>query len=335
MLTIQIKDGENKVIAVVNNVYNVSIDEEINKGWKLSMKIPVEEWMRKQKIKKWYRISVSYGEKIGDVYHIFDGYITDVTVYTNEIELKAENRLNYIQFRILRSGGTYTWVFIKDIVQAVFTQLNNQLELPFKLWKNDCEKIVSKSFSIGTSFYDVLKFCWESENNLVVRVRNERDWNYLDITENVDIMDGVREYDANYTKGTNIVDWSWTDSMDNIFNFLKTSKGEITNEEFLEETWLLFEKRDSDADLNLAKTTPIPKLSISRDTDWWNITIGNKKNIRLLTWYEWLEMNYLGIIQWRKITVSPNGWIKSEIKISEEWKPDTNILDLVLQNLRK
>jgi hypothetical protein len=49
-------------------------------------------------------------------------------------------------------------------------------------------------------------------------------------------MDGVREYDANYTKGTNIVDWSWTDSMDNIFNFLKTSKGEITNEEFLEET---------------------------------------------------------------------------------------------------
>jgi hypothetical protein len=52
MLTIQIKDGENKVIAVVNNVYNVSIDEEINKGGKLSMKIPVEERMRKQKIKK-------------------------------------------------------------------------------------------------------------------------------------------------------------------------------------------------------------------------------------------------------------------------------------------
>ena len=105
----------------------------------------------------------------------------------------------------------------------------------------------------------------------------------MDITENVDIMDGVREYDANYTKGTNIVDWSRTDSMDNIYNFLKTNRGEITNQEFLEETGLLFEKRDAEADLNLAKTTPIPKLSISRDTDRWNITIGDKKNIRLLT----------------------------------------------------
>jgi hypothetical protein len=48
-----------------------------------------------------------------------------------------------------------------------------------------------------------------------------------------------------------------------------------------------------------------------------------------------LPLEYLGLIQSRKVTIAPNTWIKAEIKISEDYKPDTNILDLMLQNLRK
>jgi hypothetical protein len=76
-------------------------------------------------------------------------------------------------------------------------------------------------------------------------------------------------------------------------------------------------------------------VNVSRDTDWWDFYIGDRKNIKLITWYEWLEMEYLWLIQSRKITIDARWWIKSEIKISEEYRAETNILDLILTNLRK
>jgi hypothetical protein len=98
---------------------------------------------------------------------------------------------------------------------------------------------------------------------------------------------------------------------------------------------LMFEKYEWEATLTVPSWKAIPSVSVSRDTDWWDFYIWDRKNIRLNTWYERLPLEYLGLIQNRKITINASGWIRAEIKISEEYTSETNILDLILTNLRK
>ena len=86
-------------------------------------------------------------------------------------------------------------------------------------------------------------------------------------------MDGIREYDATNTRGTNIVDWSRKDSMDEFYSYIKNATGEINNEEFLDRTKLLFEKYEEEGALALPNGIAIPSISVSRDTDWWDFNI--------------------------------------------------------------
>lgn len=336
MITVQIRDKNNKARVVINNIFNLQIDDEVNKGGKLKLRFPTEDRLQKEPIQKGERISIDYGESIGNIIRIFDGYITDVTLWTTECQIEADNRLSYLQYRIIRRQKTYTNAKIKNVIQEIYNELNTHGVLPFTLGKNDCETTISKTFDTGTSFFDILKYCFQGEAELVFRILYSPEGDQLEVGKNVGkILDGVREYDANYTRGTNITDWSRKDSMDNFYSYIKTASGEVTNETFIERTWLLFEKYEEQGSLMLPSWVAIPSISVSRDTDWWNFDIGDRKEVRLETWYEWLPLTYLGLIQKRKITVDSTWGIKAEIKISESYKEDTNILDLLFQNLKQ
>lgn len=332
MLTIQIKNWENKVIAVINDIFSLQVDDEVNKGGKLKLKFPTEKRLQEKPIQKGYRISVNYGVKIWQTIMLFDGYITDITLELNNVQIEADNRLSYLQWRIIRSQKTYTNTAINSVVSEIFSQLNWVSTLPITLWLNDCDTKITQTFQKGTSFYDILKYCREAETDLVVRVLD----GVLEVSKNTgDVLEGTREYDASNTRATNIADWNWKDSMDNFYTYMQNDNWNINDSEFVEETGLIFEKYDKDGALSLPKGKAIPSVKVSRDTDWWDFNIWDRKNIRLLTGYDWLPLEYLWLIQNRKITINANGWIKTEIKISEEYKSDTNILDLILINLRK
>lgn len=332
MLTIQIKNWDEKVIATVNEIFSLQVDDEVNRWWKLKLRFPTESWLQKQPVQKADRILVTYSLKIWQVVRIFDWYITDVTLKSTECVIEAENWLSYLQYRIIRSQKSYNDVAIKTVVSQIFSEINTNQALPITLWLNDCETKITKDFDTWESFYDILKYCWEAEPKLVVRVVN----NILEVSKDTwDILDWIREYDINYTRWTNIVDYSWKDSMDDFYSYLQNAQWNAVNEEFLERTKLLFEKYEEEWSLNLPWWNALPSISVSRDTDWWNFYIWDRKNIRLVTGYEWLPLEYLWLIQSRRITISPQNDIKAEIKITEEYKSDTNILDLILQNLRK
>lgn len=332
MLTIQIKNWDNDVIAVVNNIYSLQVDDEVNKWGKLKLRFPTESWLQDQPIQKADRILVTYSLKIWQVVRIFDWYITDVTLKSTECVIEAENRLSYLQYRIIRTQKNYENVAIKTVVSQIFSELNNSFSLPITLWLNDCETKITKEFDTWESFFDILQYCWEAEPKLVVRVKN----NVLEVSENTwDILDWIWEYDVNFTRWTNIVDRSWKDSMDEFFSYLQNANWSATNTEFVERTKLLFEKYEEEWWLQLPSGSALPSVAVSRDTDWWNFYIWDRKNIRLVTGYDWLPIEYLWLIQSRKINISPQNDIKTEIKITEEYKADTNILDLILQNLRK
>ena len=332
MLTIQIKNWDEKVIATVNEIFSLQVDDEVNRWWKLKLRFPTESWLQKQPVQKADRILVTYSLKIWKVVRIFDWYITDVTLKSTECVIEAENWLSYLQYRIIRSQKSYNDVAIKTVVSQIFSEINTNQALPITLWLNDCETKITKDFDTWESFYDILKYCWEAEPKLVVRVVN----NILEVSKDTwDILDWIREYDINYTRWTNIVDYSWKDSMDDFYSYLQNAQWNAVNQEFLQRTKLLFEKYEEEWSLNLPWGNALPSISVSRDTDWWNFYIWDRKNIRLVTGYEWLPLEYLWLIQSRRITISPQNDIKAEIKITEEYKSDTNILDLILQNLRK
>ena len=335
MLTIQIKNWENEVVAVINNIYSLEVNDEVNKWGKLKIKFPTEKWLQEKPLQKGYRISITYGLKIGKVIKLFEWYITDVIVKTTEVEIRAENWLSYLQYRMIRSDRTYTDQTIADVISAVYNELNTTSELPISLWLNDCQTKITKDFSAGTSFYDILKYCWNAEKKLICRIVDAGAYHFLECSENAwNVLEWVWEYDARNTSWTNITDWSWKDSMDEFYTYIQNDWGNINDDEFEQQMKLIFEKFDSEWALELPSGIAIPSISISRDTDWWNFNPWDRKYIRLITGYDWLPIQYLWLIQTRKVNITANGWIKAEIKVSEEYKTDTNILDIVLTNLR-
>lgn len=336
MLTIQIKNGEGKVKAVINDIYSLTVDDEINKGGKLKLLFPTDNRLQKNPLQKGERISIAYWEKIGQVIRLFDWYITDVTLKSTEVQIEADNWLSYLQYRIIRNKKSYNNIAIKTVISGVFSELNNTYKLPITLGLNDCDTRITKDFDSGTSFYDIIKYCWEAEPKLIVNVLNVEGENILQVSKNTGkVLEWVREYDVTYTRGTNIVDWSRKDSMDDFYSYIKNKSGEIYNTEFNTRTKLLFEKYEEEASLSLPNAVAIPSIAVSRDTDRRSFNIWDRKNIKLITGYERLPLEYQGIIQTRKVTINATTGIKAEIKISEEYKADTNILDLILQNLRK
>ena len=284
MLTIQIKDGDNKVKAVIDDIFSLQVDDEVNKGGKLKLRFPADKRLQTNPIQKGERISVAYGEKIGQIIRLFEGYITDVTLKTTEVQIEADNRLSYLQYRITRVQKNYTNTPVSTVVAEIFNGLNTTYPLPIKLGLNNCDTVITKEFDTGTSFYDILKYCREAEPKLVVRVLNQNGENILQVSKDTGkVLEGVREYDATYSRGTNIVDWSRKDSLDDFYSYIKNGSGEIYNDEFNNRTKLLFEKYEEEAALSLPNAVAIPSIAVSRDTDRWAFDIGDRKNIKLIT----------------------------------------------------
>ena len=335
MLTIQIKNWENEIIATIGNIFSLQVDDEVNKGWKMKLRFPAEERLRKQPLQKWYRVSVYYWLKIWSVINLFEWYITDITVKTTEVVMEAENRLSYLQNRIIRRQKKYNNIPAKTVIEWIFNELNTSSPLPIVLWLNDDETRITKDFDIGTSFYDILKYCRTANPKMICRIVNAWDYHFLECSENAGkVLSWVWDYDARNTMWTNIVDWSRKDSMDKFYSYLQNASWSAINEDFYNRTKLLFEKYEEWGSLALPNGIAIPSIAISRDTDWWDFTPWDRKYIRILTWYDRLPLEYLWLIQSRKVVINAKGWIKTEIKVSDEYKSDTNILDLVLQNLR-
>lgn len=331
MLTIQIKNWQNQTIAVINNIFSLQVNDEVNKWGKLKIKFPAEKRMQTTQLKKGYRITVNYWVKIWKIIKLFDWYITDIILKTNSWEIQAENRLSYLQNRIIRSTKNHNWT-IADLVNSVFNELDYTFRLPISLWLNDCQTTITRQFDIGTSFYDILKYCRWADEDLVVRVI---DW-VLEVSKNAwKVLEWIWEYDADNTRKTNIVNRERKDSMDNYFTYKQNESWSVSDSETIADMWLIFEKYEWEWALSLPTWKAVPSVSVSRDTDWWDFNIWDRKNIRLNTWYDWLPLEYLWLIQSRKITIDSRNWIKSEIKITEKYKEETNILDLVLINLRK
>lgn len=263
---------------------------------------------------------------------LFDGYLSDFTLRTESIDIEAYNWIHYLQYRLLDRNKKYQATPIKTIVSEIFGIIKEKGQLPFSLGENNCDKVIAKEFPQGTSFFDVLRGLNEENPDLIFRIITKNGENLLEVGEKIgDVLQGIRECDTSDPWRTNIVNREWKDSMDEFRN----SQGTLRNDEHLRQTGLLFERALEDKiPAQLPKSTPLPAITISRDTDWWDFNVGDRKSIRLITGYERLSLSYTGIIQERRIIIGAWG-LKSEIKVAQNYREDVNVLDTIIKNLRK
>ena len=263
---------------------------------------------------------------------LFDGYLSDFTLRTESIDIEAYNWIHYLQYRLLDRSKKYQSTPIKTIVSEIFGIIKEKGQLPFSLGENNCDKVIAKEFPQGTSFFDVLRGLNEENPDLIFRIITKNGENLLEVGEKIgDVLQGVRECDTSDPWRTNIVNREWKDSMDEFRN----SQGTLRNDEHLRQTGLLFERALEDKiPAQLPKSTPLPVITISRDTDWRDFNVGDRKSIRLITGYERLSLSYTGLIQERRIIIGAWG-LKSEIKVAQNYREDVNVLDTIIKNLRK
>ena len=320
------------VLGVINDFFSLQVQDEINKWGSLKVRIPLNDWIRKTPLQKWYRISVNYGISLKRNLMLFDGYLSDFTLRTESIDIEAYNWIHYLQYRLLDRSKKYQSTPIKTIVSEIFEIIKEKGQLPFSLGDNNCDKVIAKEFPQGTSFFDVLRGLNEENPDLIFRIITKNGENLLEVGEKIgDVLQGVRECDTSDPWRTNIVNRERKDSMDEFRN----SQGTLKNDEHLRQTGLLFERALEDkTPAQLPKSTPLPAITISRDTDWWDFNVGDRKSIRLITGYERLSLSYTGLIQERRIIIRAWG-LKSEIKVAQNYREDVNVLDAIIKNLRK
>ena len=320
------------VLGVINDFFSLQVQDEINKWGNLKVSIPLNDWLRKTPLQKWYRISVNYGISLKRNLMLFDGYLSDFTLRTESIDIEAYNWIHYLQYRLLDRSKKYQSTPIKTIVSEIFEMIKEKGQLPFSLGDNNCDKVIAKEFPQGTSFFDVLRGLNEENPDLIFRIITKNGENLLEVGEKIgDVLQGVRECDTSDPWRTNIVNRERKDSMDEFRN----SQGTLKNDEHLRQTGLLFERALEDkTPAQLPKSTPLPAITISRDTDWWDFNVGDRKSIRLITGYERLSLSYTGLIQERRIIIGAWG-LKSEIKVAQNYREDVNVLDAIIKNLRK
>ena len=320
------------VVGVINDFFSLQVQDEINKWGNLKVSIPLNDWLRKTPLQKWYRISVNYGISLKRNLMLFDGYLSDFTLRTESIDIEAYNWIHYLQYRLLDRGKKYQSTPIKTIVSEIFGIIKEKGQLPFSLGENNCDKVIAKEFPQGTSFFDVLRGLNEENPDLIFRIITKNGENLLEVGEKIgDVLQGVRECDTSDPWRTNIVNREWKDSMDEFRN----SQGALRNDDHLRQTGLLFERALEDkTPAQLPKSTPLPAITISRDTDWRDFNVGDRKSIRLITGYERLSLSYTGLIQERRIIIGAWG-LKSEIKVAQNYREDVNVLDTIIKNLRK
>lgn len=133
MITIQIRNGQGQGIGMVNDFFTLSVQDEVNKGGSLKLRIPLADWIRTTPLKKGYRISVNYGISIKKNLMLFDGYIADFVLKSESVEIEAYNWLHYLQYRLIKQKKTYNSIAIKTIVAEIFEQINQSGQLPFLL----------------------------------------------------------------------------------------------------------------------------------------------------------------------------------------------------------
>ena len=320
------------VLGVINDFFSLQVQDEINKWGSLKVRIPLNDWLRKTPLQKWYRISVNYGISLKRNLMLFDGYLSDFTLRTESIDIEAYNWIHYLQYRLLDRNKKYQATPIKTIVSEIFGIIKEKGQLPFSLGENNCDKVIAKEFPQGTSFFDVLRGLNEENPDLIFRIITKNGENLLEVGEKIgDVLQGVRECDTSDPWRTNIGNREWKDSMDEFRN----SQGTLRNDEHLRQTGLLFERALEDkTPAQLPKSTPLPAITISRDTDWRDFNVGDRKSIRLITGYERLSLSYTGLIQERRIIIGAWG-LKSEIKVAQNYREDVNVLDTIIKNLRK
>lgn len=295
-------------------------------------------------IRRWYRIDVYYYVDIREQPMIFSWYINEYTITKDVIGVHAYNWISYLQHRIVRNQVFYDHKSISYVVQDLLARINEVRQLPFSVQvAEDMDKVVSLRIDKGATLFDALETVYESCDTVQYRVvGSHKEGIRLEVGEEVgDLLDGVWLYNEKETNKANIQGRQWKETTTSYWNYMMSKNGmhtkEVIDEEDVNEVWLLFEKYENDSNINARVSTHnpvVPSLEVMPDQKWWKMQVGDRRAVRLLTGYKQVQLDYIALIQARSISVGSGG-IAVQIKISDKYMKQTNVLDTILTNMQK
>lgn len=268
---------------------------------------------------------------------LFEGIITSITQQNTKIIFQAVDYLGYLAYRLIEDEWDYSsGVDLNVLTTRIFNHTHNLVSLPFSMGTNDLEDEINFTLSKGTTALSALQ--------KIAKIKGEfRVWDRkLDFTEQTGkTHSGLLSYDYLDGRSGNIIAWEWERDVSELANRIleKDSSG----------NYFITEDTDSIAQIGLfskyvytssgatqtpkADIAPLPALTLdTTKLDWWDYQVGDRQNVQILTPLEYLNLEYLGIIQNIRIELK-NQTPQVEIIISEKVKSNTNPLEQLSQRL--
>lgn len=183
----------------VQNVYEASINYDINNYWQASIKIPVIDGLS-----KYVKIELFEVDWIDTL--VFSWYIYDLIVWINDIEIIARTYKEIMNKKLVLSDKTYTSKTITEIMEDILWDWNSAYSENWIFSSNDTT-LISKDFKNWDNIYDILEelswlvWCvWDVDENeiIVADLIGTDKTTWLDYTAL--IYNWLDPYESNITK---------------------------------------------------------------------------------------------------------------------------------------
>lgn len=274
----------------------------------------------------------------GEAYTLFEGIITAIIQKNDRIVFEAVDYVGYLAHRLIEDNFNYSSDTALDlIITALFEHIDTIHTLPFILNTNDITDNIKINITKGTTalsaFQKIAKIIGE------FRVCNQK-FDFSNQTGKTHST--LSSYDYLDGKAGNILEWEWERNASELANRIleKDSSG----------TFFLNIDTDSIIQIGVfakylyvtsgatqtpkTDTTPMPEITLDTTRlPWWDYQVGDRQNIQITTPFDYLNLEYTGIIQ--KISLElKNSSPVVKIGIAENVKDNANPLEKIEQRLQ-
>lgn len=148
-LVLKVYDINWDISTQIQDIFEATIDYDINNFASCSLKIPVIEWLTKYSKIELYE--VNWEDTL-----IFAGYIYDLIVSVEEIELLGRSTKELMNKKLVLNDKTYTNQTLTTIMDDILDDWNTAYSENWTFYTNVTD-LVSKDFKIWDNIYDILE----------------------------------------------------------------------------------------------------------------------------------------------------------------------------------
>lgn len=337
MLSVKITTFDWQKLARFEQFAAISFSSALNAPGKASFRVPVNDVrVSEETVTILLKIDVYY-KRNNNKYKVWSGVVSDVFVNDYFITYVAIDYIGFTQYRALRAEYDNT-ASVQWVLNSIYSSLDSTHPIPFSIWSVEQAWTDNYKFAVGTSLYSVLSSLAE-KNNMVFRIV----WGELSMWSEIgDLLQWARKSNRSDAIGSNIVDWSWSMSLNDFYNVAISrdknawSQVQISsdNDSISENTVIERFSYDPEWFKDSTKWEKVksPTMVIdSKKEKWRELSVWDRKAAKITATKDFASIRFVSTIQ--EIQVEAAWWkINVQISVSQDYKK-SKWLDSVLRSI--